>query len=242
MRTPSTAILSTRVDPHALDGDRLPVHADPAGLDHVLADTPGATPARARTFCSRSPWRSSSARLARGRPGGRGELHVLGPAGSGCRGGLVVGRCNVHRDQSPTVRRLGPTRPGSAAGPPKVSEIAEVRASVSWFPRPADAAPPGDRPDDDRPDERGRHSAGAAPARLDGVPSFVRRAAPPAVEARPRGRRRPARARGRRQAADRLRPGHPGRRTSSRSWTPWSSRAPCWSGRPAAATWRSRWP
>ena len=43
MRTPSTAILSTRrVDPHALHGDLPAVHADPAGLDHVLADAAGA--------------------------------------------------------------------------------------------------------------------------------------------------------------------------------------------------------
>ena len=101
------------------------------------------TPARASTFCSRSPCRSSSARrLAVARVDG-GELHVLGPAVAGCGGGLVVGRCGVHRRPVSHRRRAGPDEIGDRRpfGPPESERDRRYGglASGAWGPRPADA-------------------------------------------------------------------------------------------------------
>ena len=108
-----------------------------------------------------------------------------------------------------------------------------------------DAAPPGHGHHD------GRHRRGRARLRSRRCSSCTAGPDPAARSprwqpltarhVRDRGRR-PARARRRRQAADRLRAAGPWPRTSSRSSTRWTCRRPSWSAPPAAATWPSRSP
>src|SRR5215207_6408762 len=240
------------VHPHALHGDLRAVHADPAGLDHVLADPPRADAGAGQHLLQ--PLALAVLGLGGGPVAGvrRGQLHVLGPAMAAVGRALVVlgqvVRYSVHR--RPVSHRSAVRSPARApehpTGAPKVSKVvvrggssvgawgqARVTADSGWPPGSRPSSPSGVRRTASRRCcccTRGQPPAAPSPRCCRCSPRACAPWPPTcAGTAMPTSRR----------------PGTtsaPLPRTWWRSSTPWTCLAPCWSGRPAGATSRSRSP
>ena len=123
-------LVRPRVDPHALHGDLRPFTLIRPASIMSSQTRREPTPARARTFCRRSPCGRRRSPSARGRPGGRGRAPC--PRTSrrrprwGCRRRGQVVRCSVHHRpvSHPRRRPIGEIGDPGQSSDPQAADVA----------------------------------------------------------------------------------------------------------------------